>query len=124
LSYEWIVSVGQTSKGQRNIGADHLKLLFRLRLVAMRILLNLLVLFSLIGGLIAFLLRRGTPKSVFLGAIFFSTWIYIIGWWMTVGLLDQLNSNLEYGVFPYVAAMLPVVGFLGWFLRGTKNIKK
>lgn len=90
----------------------------------MSILLNILVLFCLIGGVVAFLLRRGTPKSIFWGAIFFSTWIYIIAFWMTVGLLNQLDSNLENGVFPYIAGMLPVVGFLGWFLRGTKNVKK
>lgn len=90
----------------------------------MHILLNILIVFCVFGGLIAFLLRRGTPSSVFIGAIFFSFWIYIITYWMTVGLLDQLNSDLEYGFFPYIAGVLPIVGFLGWFLRGTKHIKK
>jgi len=86
--------------------------------------LNIILLICFVGGLVGFLIWRRTPRTVLFGALFFSTWIYVIAFWLITGMLDQLDSSLENGVFPYIASMLPVVGFLGWFLRGTKHIKK
>ena len=88
------------------------------------IMLKTLFLFCLVGALVAFLFWRRTPRSIFFGAIFFSTWIYAIAFWMTVGVLDRLSDNLSDGFLPYLPPLVPVAGFLAWFLPGKKAAKK
>ncbi len=86
--------------------------------------LKILFLLCLVGALAGFLFWRRTPRAIFFGAIFFSTWIYVIGFWMSMGVLDRFNDNLSGGFIPYLAAIIPMALFLGWFLRGTKAIRK
>lgn len=86
--------------------------------------INIFLLVCLVTGLVFYLYRRKTPRAIFLGAIFFSAWIFFIGFWMAKGALDQLNSDLETSIVPYLVAAVPVAVFIKWFLAGTKTAKK
>jgi hypothetical protein len=90
----------------------------------LRVILNIVALLCVLGGLAGYLYWRRPHREVLFGAVFFSTWIYFIGFWMISGFLNQYSDDLSGGVIPYLAAAIPVVLFLGWFLRGTKVIKK
>jgi hypothetical protein len=86
--------------------------------------LKLLLLLCLLGALGGYLHWRRTPRSVFFGAMFISVWVYAIAFWVTVGTLDQINSNLENGFLPYFPPIIPVIVFVAWFLAGSKPAKK
>jgi hypothetical protein len=86
--------------------------------------LHLILLICLIGALAGYLFFRKTPRPIFFGVFFFATWIYAISFWMTAGILGQFSDALANGVCPYLAPIIPVVLFVGWFLRGTKGKKR
>lgn len=86
--------------------------------------LHFILLICLIGALAGFLFLSKTPRPIFFGAFFFATWIYVIAFWMTAGVLGQYSEELQDGIIPYIAPVIPVVLFLGWFLRGTKGRKR
>ena len=90
----------------------------------LRIILNVIALLGVLVGVSAYLHWKRPPRPVLFGAVFFSTWIYVISYWMTAGVLAQFSDDLPGGVIPIIAAVVPVFPFLGWFLRGTNVIRK
>jgi hypothetical protein len=102
----------------------HISLLAAFIMQITLVILKTVLLLCLAGALAGFLYRRRAPRSVFFGAMFCSTWIYVIAFWVSEGAMEQINPDLLYGFIPYLAPIAPVAGFLAWFLAGAKSVRK
>ena len=86
--------------------------------------LNTLFLVALTAALVGYLWCRRTPRPIAFEAVFISAWIYTIGFWVALDVVDKLRPDLLFGLVPYIPPIIPVIIFVAWFLRRARVVHR
>jgi hypothetical protein len=79
--------------------------------------LAVLYLLSLVAILIGFLRWRRTPRVIVFDLLLASTWIFVFGFNVTLGVFAVLAPDWMEGLVPYIPPVIPVAIFVAWVLR-------
>jgi uncharacterized membrane protein YfcA len=83
-----------------------------------------LLLLSLFGVLIGFLVWRRVPRRVLFQILHFSVWIYALSFFLSLQIVDKAAPRLTDGFVPYLLPVLPVVLFVAWAMHRQKSVQK